>query len=65
MLDQLESNYDCAHADQDLPRLLQELEQWNAKPDLSDEEQEYRNRLENQIRFIRNKCSITGESERA
>lgn len=64
MLNQLESNYDCANANDDLPRLLQELEQWNAKSELSQEEQEYRNRLENQIRFIRNKCDIPGESDR-
>ncbi|WP_438448827.1 DUF2524 domain-containing protein [Gorillibacterium sp. sgz5001074] len=64
MLDQLESNYDCANADKDLPRLLQELEQWNSKTGLSKEDEEYRNRLENQIHFIRNKCDITGESER-
>lgn len=64
MLDQLESSYDCANADKDLPRLLQELEQWNAKTDLTQEEQETRNRIENQIHFIRNKCDITKESER-
>lgn len=64
MLDQLESNYDCARADDDLPRLLQELEQWNAKSSLTDEEKETRNRVENQIHFIRNKCGITKESER-
>jgi 16S rRNA G527 N7-methylase RsmG len=64
MLDQMESNYDCANANGDLPKLLQELEQWNTKTNLTQEEQEMRNRLENQIHFIRNKCDIPGEGKR-
>lgn len=61
MLNQLESNYDCSRANDDLPALLQELAQWDAKSSLSKEEQEQRNRVENQIHFIRNKCDIPGE----
>ena len=58
MLDQLESNYDCANAGSDLHSLKQELEQFQGQADSSDKEQEeHRNRLENQIRFIENKCS--------
>lgn len=64
MLDQLESSYDCSNANEDLPKLLQELEQWNGKASLTQEEQEQRNRVENQIRFIRNKCDIPGEDDR-
>ncbi|NOU86871.1 DUF2524 domain-containing protein [Paenibacillus sp. LMG 31460] len=62
MLDQLESNYDCANAGSDLHSLKQELEQFQGQAASSDNEQEeHRNRLENQIRFIENKCSITSE----
>lgn len=60
MLDQLESNYDCSNADDDLPKLLQELEEWRAKTgnDASQETIDTIHRLENQIHFIRNKCGI-------
>jgi len=61
MKEQLESNYDCAQAGDDLHSLLQELESYNSKSSLSPEEQQLRNRLENQIHFIRNKCGIPGE----
>jgi len=60
MLDQLESNYDCSNAGEDLPRLLAELDRM--KSDLDDESSkgdiEAVHRLENQIEFIRNKCAI-------
>ncbi len=60
MLDQLESNYDCSNANEDLPKLLQELEEWKSKSggDSSRDTVETINRLENQIHFIRNKCGI-------
>ncbi|UKS24155.1 DUF2524 domain-containing protein [Paenibacillus sp. HWE-109] len=62
MLDQLESNYDCANAGSDLHQLKQELEQFQSQSAGSgNERDEHRNRLENQIRFIENKCSITRE----
>lgn len=54
MSDQLESNYDCANASSDLPRLLQQLEEMKS----SENSQEELNHLENQIHFIRNKCEI-------
>ncbi|WNR44529.1 DUF2524 domain-containing protein [Paenibacillus roseipurpureus] len=54
MLNNLDSNYDCANAGSDLHELLQELEQCQGS-------EEDKNRLENQIRFIRNTCSITHE----
>lgn len=60
MLDQLESNYDCANAGSDLHNLKQELEQFQGQSSANDQD-EQRNRLENQIRFIENKCSITHE----
>jgi len=60
LLDQLESNYDCTNAGDDLPKLMQELDVWKAKAgdDASKECIETINRLENQIAFIRNKCAI-------
>lgn len=58
MLDRLESDYDCANAGTDLPQLLDQLAALEAKTGLGQEEQELRNRLENQIHFIRNKCRI-------
>lgn len=54
MLDKLESSYDCANASSDLHNLIQELEQFQGS-------EEQRNRLENQIHFIQNKCSIPHE----
>ncbi|MFB9325377.1 DUF2524 domain-containing protein [Paenibacillus aurantiacus] len=59
MLDQLESNYDCANASSDLHQLKQQLDALYAAEDSSStEQQEAINRLENQIRFIANKCDI-------
>jgi len=60
MLDQLESDYNCSNANEDLPKLMQELEEWKSKSgnDASKETIESINRLENQIHFIRNKCGI-------
>ena len=60
MINQLESNYDCSNAGNDLKQLQDELQSLqqasgsNADQDL----QERRNRLENQISFIKNKCEI-------
>ncbi|MCY9658100.1 DUF2524 domain-containing protein [Paenibacillus chondroitinus] len=54
MLNNLDSNYDCANAGNDLHNLIQELEQFEGP-------EEQRNRLENQIHFIQNKCSIPHE----
>ncbi|MFC3769912.1 DUF2524 domain-containing protein [Paenibacillus sp. GCM10012303] len=62
MLDQLESDYNCSNADEDLHNLLQEAEQLRSRSGALPEDQEQLNRIENQIRFIRNKCSIPGES---
>lgn len=57
----LESNYDCSSASADLPELISELQQLQAQHPLSDDQQQEVNRLENQIRFIRNKCDIPHE----
>jgi hypothetical protein len=57
LIDNLESNYDCANASEDLHLLLKELEELNGGGGSADTE-ERRNRLENQISFIRNKCDI-------
>lgn len=64
MLDQVESNYNCANASTDLPNLLQELNQLElaAQGGHSDEQQQQLNRIRNQIHFIRNKCDIPHES---
>lgn len=59
MLDQLESNYDCSNAGEDLHNLKQELEKMKSKSeDLTAEETDRMNRLENQIHFILTKCNI-------
>ncbi|MDF2719939.1 MAG: hypothetical protein K0R28_6864 [Paenibacillus sp.] len=42
--------------------LLQEAELLRGRTSGSKEDEERLNRIENQIHFIRNKCSITGES---
>lgn len=61
MTDSLESNYDCSNANQDLPQLLSEWEQLKGLTSPSQEQLEKRNRIENQIHFIRNKCGIPKE----
>lgn len=61
MTSNLESNYDCASASTDLPALITELQNLGAQHPLSDEQQQEANRLENEIRFIRNKCDIPHE----
>lgn len=58
MLDQLESDYNCAQAGDDLHRLKQELAELRGRGSESPESQEAINRLENQISFIQNKCDI-------
>ena len=64
MLENLESEYNCSNASNDLPNLLQELErlEQGAQGVQSDEQQQHINRIRNQIRFIRNKCDIPHES---
>ncbi|MCA0753870.1 DUF2524 domain-containing protein [Paenibacillus sp. N4] len=64
MLNNIESDYNCANASTDLPSLLQELTQLEAaaQGSLSEQEQQQLNRLRNQIHFIRNKCDIPHES---
>ncbi|OMF21792.1 DUF2524 domain-containing protein [Paenibacillus sp. FSL H8-0548] len=59
MLNNLESNYDCANAGDDLHQLKQELESLREQQVEDNESQETINRLENQISFILNKCDIT------
>jgi len=58
MLENLESNYDCAHASEDLHNLKQELASLNSQEHKDPAMQENINRLENQISFILNKCDI-------
>ncbi|MGO4185038.1 DUF2524 domain-containing protein [Paenibacillus sp. MCAF9] len=58
MLDNLESNYNCANAGDDLHQLKQELESLRKQQGEDKESQETINRLENQISFILNKCDI-------
>ncbi|CAG7612279.1 hypothetical protein PAESOLCIP111_01510 [Paenibacillus solanacearum] len=55
MIDNLESSYDCSHAGNDLKQLQDELQSLQAS---GEDGQEQQNRLENQIRFIKNKCDI-------
>lgn len=60
MLDQLESNYNCANAGADLHQLKQELEKLisDGESEHSLEATELKNRIENQIHFIQTKCDI-------
>ncbi|WP_274651798.1 DUF2524 domain-containing protein [Paenibacillus humicola] len=59
MLNNLESSYDCSQASEDLHSLRLELESLiSGSSERSPEEQEKINRIENQIRFIANKCGI-------
>ncbi|WP_127531447.1 DUF2524 domain-containing protein [Paenibacillus kobensis] len=58
MTHNLESDYDCANASADLPDLIAQLQSLQNQHSLSDEQQQLANHLDNQIRFIRNKCDI-------
>lgn len=58
MIDNLESNYDCAQAGNDLHELQQQLRSLQANSDNSKQSQDLIHRLENQIHFIKNKCEI-------
>lgn len=58
MLDNLESDYDCAQAGEDLQQLKQELAELRGRGTENADAQEEINRLENQISFIQNKCDI-------
>ncbi|MND91829.1 hypothetical protein D3C76_223920 [compost metagenome] len=58
MIDNLESDYNCAQAGDDLHQLKQELAALRGRGNESEEVQEQINRLENQISFIMNKCDI-------
>ncbi|MEF7442155.1 DUF2524 domain-containing protein [Paenibacillus lautus] len=58
MLDNLESDYDCSKAGDDLHQLKQELAALRGQGTGDSETRERLNRLENQISFIMNKCDI-------
>ncbi|WP_090737659.1 DUF2524 domain-containing protein [Paenibacillus sp. Mc5Re-14] len=58
MIDNLESNYDCAHAGEDLHQLKQELATLQAQGANDQASKEAIHQLENQISFILNKCDI-------
>ena len=58
MIENLESNYDCANAGDDLHQLKQELATLRGSGGEDAETQQKINRLENQISFIMNKCDI-------
>lgn len=58
MLDNLESDYDCSKAGDDLHQLKQELAALRGQGTGDSETLERLNRLENQISFIMNKCDI-------
>jgi hypothetical protein len=63
MLEHLESNYDCANAGADLNSLLEELKALKGDGESSKETEVQINRIENQISFIENKCSIHPQHE--
>ncbi|MDG0795122.1 DUF2524 domain-containing protein [Cohnella ginsengisoli] len=62
MLDNLESNYDCSNAGDDLHQLKQELAELRGRGAEDPESQAVINRLENQINFILNKCDFNPSS---
>lgn len=57
MIHNLNSEYDCSNAGQDLHVLKEELDEILSKNEQTKEDEELRNRIENQISFIENKCS--------
>ncbi|MFD0959318.1 DUF2524 domain-containing protein [Paenibacillus chungangensis] len=58
----LDSSYDCANASTDLPQLMARLELLQASGEHHQNTQDEINHLNNQIRFIQNKCDIPKES---
>ncbi|GAC43535.1 hypothetical protein [Paenibacillus popilliae] len=57
----LDSSYDCSLTSQDVPKLKSELESLKRQVQTetsSKELQEAINRVENQLHFIKNKCSL-------
>lgn len=61
MIHNLDSNYDCCNAGQDLHVLKEELNELLIKNEQTKEAEELRNHIENQISFIENKCSYPKE----
>jgi hypothetical protein len=58
MVDNLTSQYNCAHAGEDLHQLKEELASLRGSGAEDEASQQEINRLENQISFILNKCDI-------
>ncbi|MFH5184831.1 DUF2524 domain-containing protein [Paenibacillus sp. TAB 01] len=60
MTDNLNSQYDCASAGEDLHQLQEQLNALHNEQGAatSKEQSDLINRLENQIQFIKNKCDI-------
>lgn len=56
----LNSNYDCAAAHVDVPRIQAELERLSAvsSASLTEDQQQLLNHLNNQLSFIKNKCDL-------
>ncbi|MCU6709013.1 DUF2524 domain-containing protein [Paenibacillus sp. J5C_2022] len=58
----LDSSYDCANASTDLPQLMARLELLQASGGQEQSAKDEINHLNNQIRFIQNKCDIPKET---
>ncbi|URJ49650.1 DUF2524 domain-containing protein [Paenibacillus polymyxa] len=58
MIENLESNYNCANAGQDLHQLKQKLAALQEQGANDQASEDAIHRLENQISFILNKCDI-------
>ena len=57
---QINSEYDCANASNDLPQLMSQLEALeNGAHEKNQQWQDQVNHLHNQIKFIQNKCDLT------
>lgn len=61
---QLNSEYDCANASTDLPELMNQLEAMESgTQEKTKQWQDQVNHLQNQIKFIQNKCDLTKDTE--
>lgn len=54
----LNSNYSCANANSDVPRLKKQLQQLQAEQDGSAELTQQLNHVKNELQFVKKKCDL-------
>lgn len=54
----LNSNYSCANANSDVPRLKKQLQQLQAEQDGSAELTQQLNHVKNELHFVKKKCEL-------